>query len=126
MNGRFYVTTSNAQRAKTWAHIFGTDTLPVRQDRPRVRETCDGAMLAFDLDARCLTDWQISRLATHIAWRTQSRHSDVMTEIRLFGWPIAAAETTVTETAVAGNRQRPFVVILKQIPPRPHHHPPRR
>ena len=45
MNGRFYVTTSNAQRAKTWAHIFGTDTLPVRQDRPRVRETCDGEAL---------------------------------------------------------------------------------
>ena len=72
MNGRstlHLITTTDSRRAKLWERIFGTDQLPIMHATPRLQHMQGKAdeVLAYDLDASRLTEWQRIRFADHLA-----------------------------------------------------------
>lgn len=86
-----FITTRNGQRAAKWLRLFGVDALPVKHERPRWQATAnrDDVMLAYDLDATRLNEWQIARFAGYIAARTGTPFTAAKKLVD--GWPLEAA-----------------------------------
>lgn len=92
------VTPTSEQRAATWRRLFGTDTLPVLHDRPRLQETRRGSVEAYDLAVEALTGWQLARLAAYVANRTGQLYADVLADVAA-GWPLVADGLVVSSAA---------------------------
>ena len=85
-----FITTNNAHRALKWQRLFGSDRLPVKQEKPRHQwlPLSVQMVLAYDLDAKRLHPMQRVRFADYISKRTGMTHSEAMTHVD--GWPLDA------------------------------------
>lgn len=105
-NGRStaYVTTRDNQRAALWLRLFGVDALPVKHLQPRWQVNAYGRdVLAYDLDAPRLNEWQVARFAGYIARRTGTPFTDAKRLVD--GWPLEAGGCeAVSEDALSRRR----------------------
>lgn len=119
MNGRFYVTTSDPRRLRTWQRVFGTDTLPVLSDRARFQAVPGrvGDMLAYDLDLAALLPWQRSRFAAYVARKYGWDYVTALAEVEgAVSWPIRYR--TDLEIVQPTEQKRPSAVSLFGHTPR--------
>lgn len=92
------ITTSDAQRARLWLHIFGSDTLPVLAPRARFQEHPGHphGLLAYDLDLRALRPAQRQRFAGYIHRRYNIDYTLALAEVDgATAWPIKAGPDIV-------------------------------
>lgn len=114
MNGRFYVTTSEPARRRTWQRIFGSERLPVLHPSPRVVEVHAGSVPAYDLALAALSDAQRMRLAAHVARRPGWDYFTARLEIETaVAWPLIDNGDLHVEQAV---EQNPLPVFLGNWP----------
>lgn len=100
-----FVMTRNEQRAAKWLRLFGVDVLPVKHARPRWQSAPDRdkMMLAFDLDAARLNQWQVARFAGYIAKRSGIPFVDAKHMVD--GWPLEAAGCEAVSEADLSRRR---------------------
>jgi hypothetical protein len=92
-NQTIYITTRNQARAAYWLRVFGTDSLPVKNTRPREQWLDDGRfVMAYDLNLSALVDMQLHRFAKVVAKRQGIDRYAAYLELKAMpSWPVDAA-----------------------------------
>lgn len=116
-NGRStaVITTRSGQRAAKWLRLFGVEALPVKHERPRWIAQPGGDMLAYDLDASRLNEWQRARFAGYIAKRQDVPLKVALTMVD--NWPIEAAGCQSVASEVDLSARREGERLLTPLPP---------
>lgn len=119
-----YVTPTTQARQARWLEIFGTLHLPVLERTPRVQETRDGSVLAFDLAIEQMHWMSLIRLAERIRKEKGRTFDDVYADVCV-NVPLNAEGLIVVEfesddeTAVSTANdvvKRPFPIVMPSWP----------
>lgn len=105
-NGRStaFITTRSGQRSAKWLRLFGVDVLPVKHEHPRWQVFANGRdVLAYDLDATRLNEWQRARFAGYIAKRSAIPFTVALKQVD--GWPLEAGGCEAVSIADLSRRR---------------------